>query len=117
MAFGPSQFSNLSERSPRTPGSLGQSSAHLLSAHTLLSGWEVPTNTGFRKRRGNEPRVLKLNDGRKACNDFPRFTLIFPCKQENVALVKRIQGFFLGKPKFFMDGLGPLPAIPKQWSA
>lgn len=102
MAFGSSQFSRLNERSLRTPGSLGQSSAHLPSGHTLSSGCKVPVNTGFRNRRGSEPRVLKLNYGRKACKDFPEFTLIFPCKQENLAFVRRIRVLFSEKPKLFM---------------
>lgn len=102
MAFGSSQFSRLRERSLRTPGSLGQSSAHLSFGHTLLSGCKVPTNTGFRNRRGSEPRVLKLNYVRKVCKDFPKFTLIFPCKQENLAFVRRIRVLFLEKPKLFM---------------
>lgn len=43
--------------------------------------------------------MLKLNNGRKACKDFPKFTLIFPCKQENVAFVKRIRVLFFRKAK------------------
>lgn len=102
MAFGSSQFSRLSERSLRTPRLLGQSSGHLPSGHTLLSGCKVPMNIGFRKRRGSEPRVLKLNNGRKACKDFPKFTLTFPCKHENLAFVRRIRVLFLEKPELFM---------------
>lgn len=33
---------------------------------------------------------------------FPVFTLIFPCKQENIAFVKRITVLFLEKPKPLM---------------
>lgn len=68
----------------------------------LLSGCKVLTNTGFRKRRGSEPRVLKLNDGKKACKDFIKYTVIFPSKQEKVAFVKRITVLFSEKPKLIM---------------
>lgn len=101
MAFGPSQFSRLSERSITEDSRVTwrELCTCPLCPHMLLSGCKTPKNTGFRKRRGSEPRVLKLNDREKACKDFPKFTLIFPCKQENVAFVKRIKSSFFRKSR------------------